>query len=264
MAFVLVVDADPDTSARLQKALELAGYGASVASSGTSALTMLRRRRPDLILSQAVIDDMYGTELVSDIRADGKTKDIPVILLVDRASHMGIATQTEADMILPDNSPVATLVTRVRTLLQLRGVQAGAPTTDSDQEAAVEATQEVPAQTLQGSLAVMDMTEVTQAVSIGRKTGRLVLSLPPGEAVILFESGWVVHAEFKGETGEKAFNAIALASHQERSGSFSFTPVGAKEASNLQKTIQKDLETLLLNVAVEIDEMERDKGIPVS
>lgn len=261
MAFVLVVDADPDNSIRLQKALELAGYEVSVASSGTSALTTLRRRRPDLVLSQSVVDDMYGSELVSDIRGDRTSKEIPFILFVDRAAQMGVAaTRTEADMILPDNSPVATIVTRVRTLLQLRGVQVGAPARDSGQAAAVEAPEAAPVQTLQGSLAVMDMTEVAQAVSIGRKSGRLVISLPAGEGVILFETGWVVHAEFGGETGEKAFNAIAMTSHQERSGSFSFIPLGAKEASDLPKTIQKDLETLLLNVAVEIDEIEKDKG----
>jgi CheY-like chemotaxis protein len=248
MALVLVVDADPDNSIRLQKALELAGYEVSVASSGTSALTTLRRRRPDLVLSQSVVDDMYGSELLSDIRGDRTSKEIPVILFV------------EADMILPDNSPVATIVTRVGTLLQLRGVQVGAPARDSGQAAAVEAPEAAPVQTLQGSLAVMDMTEVAQAVSIGRKSGRLVLSLPAGEGVILFETGWVVHAEFGGETGEKAFNAIAMTSHQERSGSFSFTPMGAKGASDLPKTIQKDLETLLLNVAVEIDEIAKDKG----
>jgi len=261
MALVLVVDADPDNSVRLQKALELAGFEVSVASSGTSALTTLRRRRPDLVLSQSVIDDMYGSELLSDIRADRTSKEIPVILFVDRAAQMGVAaTRTEADMILPDNSPVATIVTRVGTLLQLRGVQVGAPARDSGQAAAVEAPEAAPVQTLQGSLAVMDMTEVAQAVSIGRKSGRLVLSLPAGEGVILFETGWVVHAEFGGETGEKAFNAIVMTSHQERSGSFSFTPMGAKGASDLPKTIQKDLETLLLNVAVEIDEIAKDKG----
>jgi hypothetical protein len=106
----------------------------------------------------------------------------------------------------------------------------------------------------------MDMTEVTQAVSIGKKSGRLVLSLLAGEGVILFESGWVVHAEFGGETGEKAFSALAMASHKERSGSFSFNPLGAKDVAKLPKTIRKDLETLLLNVAVEIDELARDKG----
>lgn len=261
MALVLVVDADPDNSIRLQKALELAGYEVSVASSGTSALTTLRRRRPDLVLSQSVVDDMYGSELLSDIRGDRTSKEIPVILFVDRAAQMGVAaTRTEADMILPDNSPVATIVTRVGTLLQLRGVQVGAPARDSGQAAAVEAPEAAPVQTLQGSLAVMDMTEVAQAVSIGKKSGRLVLSLPAGEGVILFETGWVVHAEFGGKTGEKAFNAIVMTSHQERSGSFSFTPMGAKKASDLPKTIQKDLETLLLNVAVEIDEIAKDKG----
>lgn len=261
MALVLVVDADPDNSIRLQKALELAGYEVSVASSGTSALTTLRRRRPDLVLSQSVVDDMYGSELLSDIRGDRTSKEVPFILFVDRAAQMGVAaTRTEADMILPDNSPVATIVTRVGTLLQLRGVQVGAAARDSGQAAAVEAPEAAPVQTLQGSLAVMDMTEVAQAVSIGRKSGRLVLSLSAGEGVILFETGWVVHAEFGGKTGEKAFNAIAMTSHQERSGNFSFTPMGAKEASALPKTIQKDLETLLLNVAVEIDEIERDKG----
>lgn len=261
MALVLVVDADPDNSVRLQKALELAGYEVSVASSGTTALTTLRRRRPDLILSQSVVEDMYGSELVSDVRADRTSKEIPFILFVDRAAQMGVAaTRTEADMILPDNSPVATIVTRVVTLLQLRGVQPSAPVRESGQPAAVEAPEAAPVQTLQGSLAVMDMTEVAQAVSIGRKSGRLVLSLPSGEGVILFETGWVVHAEFGGETGEKAFNALAMASHKARSGNFSFTPIGAKEAFSLPKTIQKDLETLLLNVAVEIDEIERDKG----
>src|SRR3989304_927975 len=112
--------------------------------------------------------------------------------------------------------------------------------------------------TLQGSLAVMDLTEVTQAVSIGRKTGRLVLSLKAGQGAILFDSGRVVHAEFAGKTGEGAFNALVVASHRERGGSFSFVPVAAGDASQLPSTIQTDLETLLLNIAVEMDESQRD------
>jgi hypothetical protein len=106
----------------------------------------------------------------------------------------------------------------------------------------------------------MDLTEVAQAVAIGRKTGRLLLSLPGGEGVMLFESGRVVHAEFGKEKGEGAFNALVMASHRERGGNFSFIPGEAGEASNLPKTINKDLETLLLNVAVEIDEIERGAG----
>ncbi|MFQ5946197.1 MAG: DUF4388 domain-containing protein [Anaerolineae bacterium] len=265
MPMVLLVDADSDSSLRLQKAFEAAGYEVSVASSGSFALTSMKQRRPDLVISQAMFEDMYGSELCSMTRTDPTTKEVMFILLVDRATQMATAaTNTEADMILPDNSPPSSIVTRVDTQLKLRGVSTPPPSarTISQEVAAktAKASKEAQAATLQGSLAVMDLTEVTQAVAVGRKTGRLALSLPAGEGVVLFEAGRVVHAEFGKEKGERAFNALVMASHRERGGDFSFIPGEAGEASSLPKTINKDLETLLLNVAVEIDEIERDGG----
>jgi DNA-binding response OmpR family regulator len=248
---VMLVDADPDSSVRMQKALEAAGYEVSVAASGTFALGMLKwgRRRPNLIISRSMCGDMYGFELCSIVRADPATQDIMFILMVDRGSQMGL--QTEADLVLPDNAPVDTLVTRIDTHIRLRGlIDLPSPPPKAAKEA--------PAATLQGSLAVMDLTEVAQAVSIGRKTGRLVLSLKVGQGAILFDSGRPVHAEFAGKTGEVAFNALVVASHRERGGSFSFVPVGAGDASQLPNTIRTDLETLLLNIAVEMDEKQRD------
>jgi len=252
MPIVLLVDSDADKSVRLQKALEAAGYEVSVAATGTSALGMLRwgRRRPQLIISRPMFQDMQGSELCSMIRANPATQDIMFILMADRGSQTGV--QTEADVVIPDNAPVDTVVTRIDTHIRLRGLGdlPGAPPSSSAKEA--------PAGTLQGSLAVMDLTEVAQAVSIGRKTGRLVLSLKAGKGAILFDSGRVVHAEFAGKTGEGAFNTLVVASHRERGGSFSFVPVAAGEASKLPNTIQTDLETLLLNIAVEMDEGQRD------
>ncbi len=251
MPMVMLVDADPDSSVQMQKALEAAGYEVSVAASGTFALGMLKwgRRRPNLIISRSKFGDMYGSELCSMIRADPATQEIMFILMADRASQMG--PQTEADLVLPDNAPVDTLAIRIDTHIRLRGLL---DLPDPPPKAAKEA----PAGTLQGSLAVMDLTEVTQAVSIGRKTGRLVLSLKAGQGAILFDSGRVVHAEFAGKTGEGAFNALVVVSHRERGGSFSFVPVAAGDASQLPNTIQTDLETLLLNIAVEMDEKQRD------
>jgi DNA-binding response OmpR family regulator len=258
MAIVLLVDSDPDKSVRLQKALEAAGYEVSVAATGSSALGMIRsgRRRPYLIISRPMFQDMYGSELCSMIRANPATQDIMFILMVDRGSQAGL--QTEADLVLPDNAPVDALVTRIDTHMRLRGVSGLAPPRVPDPKAATKPGEAAAGPTLQGSLAVMDLTEVTQAVSIGRKTGRLVLSLKVGKGAILFDSGRVVHAEFAGKTGEGAFNALVVASHRERGGSFSFVPVVAGEASQLPNTIQTDLETLLLNIAVEMDEGQRD------
>ncbi len=264
MPTVLLVDADSDSGLRLQKAFEAAGYEVSVANSGSSALTKVKQHQPDLIISQAMFEDMYGSELCSMVRADPSTNGIMFILLVDRATQMALAaTRTEADMILPANSPPSTIVTRVDMQLRLRGVTTGPPSRAVGQEVASKtpkAPQEARAATLQGSLAVMDLTEVTQAVAIGKKTGRLMLSLPGGEGVVLFEDGRVAHAEFGKEKGEGAFNALVMAAYRDRGGNFSFVPVQGQEAARLPKTINKDLETLLLNVVVEIDEIERNKG----
>lgn len=261
MAMVLLAGADPDKSVRLKKALEAAGYEVSVASNGSSAVAMVRQRRPDLIVSQTMLDDMYGSELCSMIQADSTTKGIMFVLLVDRASQMAMAaTRTDADMILPESSPPSNIVARVDTHLRLRGFVSTPPPRAAGEEAAPKAAKEESASTLQGSLAIMDLTEVTQAISIGRKTGRLVLSLATGMGVVLFQSGRPVHAEYAGKTGEEAFIALVMTAHRERGGSFSFLPFGGGEASDLPQTIRKDLETLLLNIAVEIDENQRGTG----
>lgn len=261
MPIVLLVDPDSQSGLRLQKAFETAGYEVSVATSGSSALTRMKQRRPDLVISQSMFEDMYGSELCAMMRTDPMTKEVIFILLVERTAQMAMAaTRTEADMILPNNSSPSAIVTRVDTQLRLRGLPSPPPVIQQAGGKSVKATKEAPAATLQGSLAVMDLTEVTQAVAIGRKTGRLELSLPAGDGLVLFESGRVVHAEFGKQNGEGAFNALVMSSHRQRGGNFSFVPVEASEASRLPKTINKDLETLLLNVAVEIDERERGKG----
>ncbi len=261
MAMVLLVGADPDKSVSLKKALEAAGYEVSVASSGSSALAMVKQRRPTLIISQTMLDDMYGSELSSMVQADSATKGIMFVLMVDRASQMAMAaTRTEADMILPESSPASNIVARVDTHLRLRGLSSASPPRLTSQEAAPKGAKEKPAPTLEGSLAIMDLTEVTQAVSIGRKTGRLVLSLAAGMAVVLFDSGRAVHAEFGGKSGEEAFITLVMTAHRERGGSFSFFPVAGREVSDIPRTIHKDLETLLLNIAVEIDESQKGTG----
>jgi len=100
MAMVLLVDADSDISLRLQKAFKAAGYEVSVATSGSSALVSVKQRRPDLIVSRGMFEDMYGSELCSMVRADPTTKEIMFILLVDRSTQVAVvATQTEADMV---------------------------------------------------------------------------------------------------------------------------------------------------------------------
>ena len=87
---------------------------------------------------------------------------------------------------------------------------------------------------LQGSLEVMDLAEVAQAIALGGKTGSLVVSLAAGQGVIAFDAGRIVHADFLGRSGEPAFAAIVAASQRETDARF---PQWVKALSQLRTYI---------------------------
>jgi CheY-like chemotaxis protein len=112
----------------------------------------------------------------------------------------------------------------------------------------------------QGSLGVMDLTELTQVISLGLKTGELHLSLSKGEGVILFEAGRVVHAEFAEKSGEPAFAAMVAASQREGEARFCFNRAEREAIASRPRTISRNVEQLLLSVAQEIDETSEHAG----
>ena len=112
----------------------------------------------------------------------------------------------------------------------------------------------------QGSLGVMDLTELTQVISLGLKTGELHLSLSKGDGVILFEAGRVVHAEFTGKSGEPAFAAMVAASQREGEARFCFNRAEREAIASRPRTISRNVEQLLLSVAQEIDESSEHAG----
>ena len=105
-----------------------------------------------------------------------------------------------------------------------------------------------------GSLDVIDLAEVTQAIALGRKTGRLDVSLAAGAAMIVFDNGRVVHAESSGRVGEPAFAAIIAASQREPDARFRFNRMDHAETSGGPRTITRTVEQVLLDIAVGIDE----------
>jgi Domain of unknown function (DUF4388) len=113
------------------------------------------------------------------------------------------------------------------------------------------------ARTFQGALGVLEIEELTQAIAVGGKTGRLVLVLQSGGGLVVFESGRVTHAEYGGQAGEPAFGALVAASHREHGGKFCFIPVHPNELRSQPKTIVRGVEQLLLDVARTMDEEKR-------
>lgn len=263
---VLIVDANQDSRSALAKALTEAGYEVAAATSGSFAVTMLEWERPDLIVSYAKVQDMDGYELFTMVRRDPTTKDTPFLLLAGRDRPIALAaTEAGVDMTVTGDFTLATVAARVAELL---GPAAPAPAVVRREarakvaevpRAAVGApaprTAPEPARaTFQGSLGVMDLTEVTQAISLGGKTGHLVLTMAAGEGGIVFEGGRVVHAEFAGLRGEQAFAALVNASQREGEARFCFNRAERTELVHVERTIAKSVEQLLLSIAAEIDE----------
>ena len=263
MPRVLLIDPDRNALGVLQAALGQAGFKEIAAvTSGSFALTMLERNRPDLIVSRVGVRDIDGYELCSIVRKDPSMKGVLFLLLASPGDDAPPATLEEKpDQMLAGDLPIAAIVSEAARLLQ------GTPELTRPQPAPPTRPQPAPpaaglegSNGLRGSLGVMDLPDITQAIALGHKTGQLLVTLPSGRGVIVFDRGRVVHAEFFGLIGETAFAALVVAADGDAHGSFVFNPLetGPDKAG---RTINRDLRQLLLSAESGFDDGRADAAV---
>lgn len=85
-SLVLLVDDEPDQVEMYQLALELAGFDVVVAYNGADALECARTRLPAAIVLDIRLPDMSGWDVSAALKADPRTRGIPVIVLTAAAS----------------------------------------------------------------------------------------------------------------------------------------------------------------------------------
>jgi DNA-binding response OmpR family regulator len=89
---VLVVEDDPDLLTLITRVLEKEKYQVQTANNGEAGLALAAARpKPNLIISDIMMPDMDGLEMVRRIKDDPNTKPTPVIFLT--------AKQTPKDVI---------------------------------------------------------------------------------------------------------------------------------------------------------------------
>ena len=81
---ILVVDDDKEVVRLMSAYLEQAGYGVLVAYNGESAMHILRRERPDLVLLDLMLPDRDGWDITRTMRADPTLRHTPIIMLTAR------------------------------------------------------------------------------------------------------------------------------------------------------------------------------------
>lgn len=80
-ANILVVDDTRDNVRLLARLLENHGYAVLFAFDGRRALTLAQASAPDLILLDIMMPEMDGYEVCTRLKADDRTRDIPVMFL---------------------------------------------------------------------------------------------------------------------------------------------------------------------------------------
>jgi CheY-like chemotaxis protein len=82
---ILLVEDNPANRDMLTRRLERRGFTVSCAVDGPTGVQMSASERPDLILMDIALGTMDGWEATSLIKADPRTKHIPIIALTAHA-----------------------------------------------------------------------------------------------------------------------------------------------------------------------------------
>ena len=85
---IMVVDDEPDVVDLVKLVLESDGFKVVTAYSGKEALEKIGKEMPDLVLLDIMMPQMDGWEVYSRIRANPKTKDIPVAMLTAKSQSI--------------------------------------------------------------------------------------------------------------------------------------------------------------------------------
>jgi two-component system alkaline phosphatase synthesis response regulator PhoP len=119
----LIVDDDKEIVRIVRAYLEQAGFHALTAYNGETALHVIRRDRPDLVVLDLMLPDSDGWNITRIVRSDSALANLPIIMLTARVEDGDKITGLElgADDYIPKPFNPNELVARVRAVLRRTG-----------------------------------------------------------------------------------------------------------------------------------------------
>ncbi|MFM8676376.1 MAG: response regulator, partial [Burkholderiaceae bacterium] len=122
---ILIVEDEPAIAELLAINLEFAGHRAVRAADAEEAIRLIQHELPDLILLDWMLPGIAGVRLAEKLRADERTREIPIIMLTARSDEgdkvHGLETGAD-DYITKPFSPKE-LMARIKAVLRRRAPQ---------------------------------------------------------------------------------------------------------------------------------------------
>ena len=125
---ILVVDDDKEIVRLVKGYLEKAGFEVLKAYDGETALHILRRENPDLLVLDLMLPDRDGWDITRLIRADANLAATPIIMLTARVEDTDkiVGLEVGADDYVTKPFNPRELVARVRALFRRSHLEGGA------------------------------------------------------------------------------------------------------------------------------------------
>jgi CheY-like chemotaxis protein len=125
---VLIVDDFEDNRAMYAEFLRFSGFEVEEATNGAEAVEMTRRLLPDVVVMDLSLPVLDGWEATRRLKADGRTRHIPVVALTGHAleGHSQGAREAGCDEFLAKPCLPETLLATVKEVLE-RGPRSSRP-----------------------------------------------------------------------------------------------------------------------------------------
>ncbi len=123
MAWILIVDDEPEMVRGLQDNLRFEGYQTLTATHGREGLRLALQEAPDLILLDVMMPELSGWDVLRALRQE--RVDIPVILLTARGEEVDrvLGLELGADDYITKPFSLRELLARVRAVLRRPGAR---------------------------------------------------------------------------------------------------------------------------------------------
>ncbi len=120
MPTVLIVDDEPDLRELLVKRLTSEGFETLEAANGLDGLKLAKTNKPDLVVLDVMMPGKDGVTVCKDLRENGKTKRIPILMLtaLGETDQKIKGLETGADDYLTKPFNIRELSARIRVILR--------------------------------------------------------------------------------------------------------------------------------------------------